>query len=238
MAQLLAGHGVAPGASLYIAEAARVTEANLAALGDPLCITRLPATDNECGRVIAEAVARNQWEEVGVLAQTPPTQHRPGTCSKVAEDGVPLYGTTYRAVVVPSNSHDQRRHKRLEREGQDASTTLGPPVRAAAKQESFCRADAEAAAEQLRALQSAYHRVAVVSEAHPQEGPGRPSQKQPRVVQALRYGLPVTLHERAQVIARKRQEAGCFVLLTNVPTVGFCQLVEAETLIERMDSLS
>jgi transposase len=32
--------------------------------------------------------------------------------------------------------------------------------------------------------------------------------------------LQVTLHERAEVIARKRQEAGCFVLLTNVPTVG------------------
>ena len=30
----------------------------------------------------------------------------------------------------------------------------------------------------------------------------------------------VTLHERSEVIARKRQEAGCFVLLTNVPTVG------------------
>jgi hypothetical protein len=30
----------------------------------------------------------------------------------------------------------------------------------------------------------------------------------------------VTLHERAEVVARKRQEAGCFVLLTNVPTAG------------------
>jgi hypothetical protein len=29
---------------------------------------------------MVEAVAHNGWEEVGVLAQTPPTQHRPGTC--------------------------------------------------------------------------------------------------------------------------------------------------------------
>ena len=37
-----------------------MTEDNLAALGDTLFITRLPATYSECGRVIAEAVARNQ----------------------------------------------------------------------------------------------------------------------------------------------------------------------------------
>ena len=90
IAQMLAQHGVAPGAYIYIADAALVTEDNLAPLGDTLCITRLPATYSEWGRVIAEAVARNQWEEVGVLAQTPPTQHRPGTCYKVAEDLVTL----------------------------------------------------------------------------------------------------------------------------------------------------
>src|SRR5215813_8987532 len=78
-APLLAQYGGPPGASIYMAEAALVTEDRLAALRDPLCITRLPATDSECGRGMAEAVAHNDWEEVGGLAQTPPTQHRPGT---------------------------------------------------------------------------------------------------------------------------------------------------------------
>ena len=220
IAALLAQYGVQPGAYIYIADAALVTEDNLAALGDTLFITRLPATYSECGRVIAEAVARNQWEEVGVLAQTPPTQHRPGTCYKVAEKVVTLYGKPYRAVVVHSSHHDQRRQKRLEREVQASSTTLAATMRATAKQEYFCRADAEAAAEQLRALQSAYHRVEVVIEERPQYGPGRPSPKHPRVIKALRYSLQVTLHERAEVVARMRQEAGCFVLLTNVPTAG------------------
>src|SRR5262249_19505151 len=87
-APLLAQYGVPPGASIYIAEAALVTEDRLAALRDPLCITRLPATDSECGRGMAEAVAHNDWEEVGGLAQTPPTQHRPGTFYKVAEGEV------------------------------------------------------------------------------------------------------------------------------------------------------
>src|SRR5215813_10659237 len=124
IAQLLAQYGVQPGAYIYIADAALVTEDNLAALEDTLFITRLPATYNECERVIAAAVAHNRWEEVGVLAQTPPTKHRPGTFYKVAEDVVPLYGTTYRTVVVHSRSQDQRRHKRLELELQASSTML------------------------------------------------------------------------------------------------------------------
>jgi transposase len=220
IAQLLAHHGVAPGAYIYIADAALVTEDNLAALGDTLFITRLPATYSECGRVIAEAVAQHQWEEVGVLAQTRPTKHRPGTFYNVAERGVTLYGKPYRAVVVHSSSQDQRRQKHLERELQASYTTLEATVREAARQEYFCHADAEAAAAQLRALQSAYHRVEVVVEERPKYGPGRPRQQRPRMVKALRYGLEVTLHERAEVIARKLQETGCFVLLTNVPTEG------------------
>src|SRR5215472_13756108 len=104
IAQLLAQYGVQPGASIYIADAALVTEDNLAALRDTLFITRLPATYSACGRVIAEAVARNQWTEIGILAQTQPTKHRPGTCYKVAEGSVTLDDKAYRAVVVHSSS--------------------------------------------------------------------------------------------------------------------------------------
>jgi transposase len=79
IATFLAQHGVAPGASIYVADAALVTADNLAALGDTLFISRLPATYNACGRLIAEAVAHNTWEEGGVLAHTKPTTHRPVT---------------------------------------------------------------------------------------------------------------------------------------------------------------
>jgi transposase len=220
IAHLLAQYGVQPGAYIYIADAALVTEDNLAALRDTLFITRLPATYSECGRVIADAVALNHWEEVGVLAQTPPTKRRPGTFYKVAEGEVALYGTTYRAVVVHSSSQDQRRQQHLGQAIHASYATLEATVREAARQEYFCHADAEAAAAKLRALQSAYHGVDVDVEERPKYGPGRPSATRPRVVKALRYGLQVTLHERAEVIARKTQETGCFVLLTNVPTAG------------------
>jgi hypothetical protein len=90
IAHSLAHSGVQPGAFIYVADAALVTEDHLAALGDTLFITRFPATYRACGRVIAEAVARNQWAEVGGLAQTPPTKRRPGTLSTVADAEVTL----------------------------------------------------------------------------------------------------------------------------------------------------
>src|SRR5262245_12747739 len=114
MATFLAQHGVAPGAYISVADAALVTADHLAALGDTLFITRCPATSNECGRLIAEAVAHNAWEEVGVLAHTKPTKHRPVTSYKASEGEVTLYGRPYRAVVVHSSAQDKRRQQRLE----------------------------------------------------------------------------------------------------------------------------
>jgi transposase len=152
IAACLAKHGVAPGAYIYVADAALVTEANLTALGNTLFITRLPATYNECGRLIAEAVAHNTWKEVGVLAHTKPTQHRPATSYKTSEGEVTLYGTAYRAVVVHSSAQDKRRQQRLARDIQASYNAMQTTIRTAEQQEYFCRADADAAAAQLRAV--------------------------------------------------------------------------------------
>lgn len=69
LARLFADYGRQPGAYISIADSALVTEDNRTALRDTVFLTRFPATDSECGRLIAETVARNQGEEVGGLAQ-------------------------------------------------------------------------------------------------------------------------------------------------------------------------
>jgi transposase len=220
IATFLATHGVAPGAYIYVADAALVTEDNLAALGDTLFITRLPATYNECGRLITEAVAHNAWDEVGVLAHTKPTPHRPGTSYKASEGEVTLYGRPYRAVVVHSSAQDKRHQQRLARDLQTSQSTLQTTARTAEQQEYFCRADAEAAAAILRAVQTAYHLVDVTVEEWPLYGRGRPSSHKPRTVKAMRYRLKTTIKPDTERIRRREDEAGCFVLLTNVPTAG------------------
>jgi transposase len=220
IATFLAQHGVTPGAYIYVADAALVTQENLAALGDTLFITRLPAIYNECGRLIAEAVAHNTWDEVGVLAHTKPTKHRPGTSYQAYEGEVTLYGTPYRAVVVHSSAQDKRRQQRLERDIQASYSTVQTAARTAEQQAYFCRADADAAAAQLRTMPAAYHLVDVTVEEWPLYGRGRPSRNKPRTVKAMRYKLHTTIQPQTERIVRLAAEAGCFVLLTNVPTSG------------------
>ena len=220
IATFLAQHGVAPGAYIYVADAALVTEDNLAALGDTLFISRLPATYNECGRLIAEAVTHNTWEEIGVLAQSKPTPHRPVTSYKAYEGAVTLYGTPYRAVVVHSSAQDKRRQQRLARDIQAAYSAVQSAARSVEQQVYFCRADAEAAAAQLRAMPAAYHWVDVTVEEQPLYGRGRPSAHKPRTIKAMRYRLKITISPQTERIARLEEAAGCFVLLTNVPTAG------------------
>jgi hypothetical protein len=69
-------------------------------------------------------------------------------------------------------------------------------------------------------MQTDDHQVEVAVEERPKDGQGRPRTRQPRVVKALRYGLPPRLTERSAHLAQKREAAGCFVLLTHTPTAG------------------
>jgi transposase len=165
-------------------------------------------------------VAHNAWESVGVLAHTKPTQHRPATSYTVAEGEVTLYGTTSRAVVVHSSAQDPRRQQRLAQDIQASSSTRHTTVRPAAQQEDFCRADAAAAAAQLRAVHTPYHLVDVTVEERPVYGRGRPRSPKPRPLKATRYRLKTTLRPHTERIDRMEEEAGCFILLTNVPTAG------------------
>jgi len=68
--------GGAPDASISVADAARVTEEQLAALGDTLCSTRFLAPYHACGWLSTAALAHNPWEAIGVLAHPKPTKQR------------------------------------------------------------------------------------------------------------------------------------------------------------------
>jgi transposase len=123
-------------------------------------------------------------------------------------------------VVIHSSAQDKRRQQRLARDIQASYSTMQTTVRTAAQQEYFCRADADGAAAQLRAVHTAYHRVEVTVEERPVYGRGRPSPHKPRPVKAIRYRLTSTISPQTERIRRLEEEAGCFVLLTNVPTAG------------------
>jgi transposase len=209
--------GLSEGAFIYIADSALITEDNLKAMGDDiLFISRLPASYNECQRVIGEAVRQDVWEEIGMIAETRPTKNRPGTHYRAYETEVELYGKRYRAVVVHSSAHDRRRQKRIERELQAAHKSLQTELKKSCKIDYACRADAEAAAKRIANTKAPYYRIKAEVEERPRYKRGRPKGGVKEVAE-MRYGISASIAENEATVATLREEAGCFVLLTNVP---------------------
>lgn len=160
----MAKHGLKPGAFVYVADSAMVTEDNLAKIGDNLFVTRLPFSYSETGRVVSEAVKKNNWENVGILNKTPTTAKRPPALYSIAEKTVELYQKEYRVIVVHSSAHDKRRTKRIDREIQTSEKTLSKRIVQESKQQFYCRADAEAAASRLREAETELHRINIYVE--------------------------------------------------------------------------
>jgi transposase len=213
----MAQFGVLEGAFIYIADSALITEENLKEIGDDiLFIRRLPANYTECQRVIREAVKENAWDEIGIIAETTSTKKRPHASYRAYEAAVELYGKPYRAVVIHSSAHDSRRQKRIERELQTEHTTLTAEMKKACQIEYACKADAEAAVTRIEQTNTTYYRVTAEVEERPKYARGRPKEGIKKVAD-MRYGISVVITGDESAVATLREEAGCFVLLTNVP---------------------
>ena len=93
ISKYMAAHGLGTGAFIYIADSAVITKKNLKTMGqDILLISRLPATFNECDRAIKEAVQKDVWEDIGVIAKIKPTKKRPAAYYRSYETEVTLRG--------------------------------------------------------------------------------------------------------------------------------------------------
>ena len=218
ISSIMAKHGLGPGAFVYVADSAMVTEANLDAVGANLFLSRLPATYKECERAICTAVDADEWTHIGRLSETVTRGNRPCAQYKAFETTVTLYETTYRAVVIHSSSHDKRRQKRYdklvassEKSIRDALKKM-PAVYA-------CEPDAQRAAAQAEKLSDRLHNVRVSVCSEDVRKRGRPPKNGPAPTQT-RYRLVWDVSENVAEVARLRELAGCFVLLCNVPTEG------------------
>lgn len=216
----MAKHGLAPGAFLYIADAAMVTENNLRVIEKNAFLSRLPFSYNEASRVVAESVTEDCWEHVGALNETPTTDNRPPAQYRLAEKTVTLYGQQYRAVVVHSSAHDKRRTKRIEREIEKSETTLRKLLAEEISREYFCRADAEQAALRVRDSATELHHLETSVNELVRYARGRPKKNQSRNIASVHYVLDAKVRPNMEHIERKRLEAGCFVLLSNVALQG------------------
>ena len=218
ISSIMAKHGMGPGAFVYVADSAMVTESNLKAIEPNLFVSRLPANYKECERAICVAVDANEWTDIGRLSETVTRGNRPCAEYKAFETTVTLYEKTYRAVVIHSSSHDKRRQKRYDK----LVVSSEKAIRDALKKMPdlyACEPDAKRAAVQAEKLLGRLHNVRVSICPEEVRKRGRPPKNAPAPTRT-KYRLAWEVCENAAEVARMRELAGCFVLLSNVPVEG------------------
>jgi len=86
------------------------------------------------------------------------------------------------------------------------------------KIEYACLPDAKAA--QSRLPDAQFHRLATTVQEEPKYGRGRPRKDGAKNLIGVRYKLHVEIERKEEAISKAEKEAGCFVLITNVPVDG------------------
>jgi transposase len=207
---------------VYVADSALVTEDNLDLLADEdkgcRFITRLPRTYKECREVAAWAVEQPAWHDLGAISPQRPTTKRKPAYYHGFETEVDLYRRRYRALVVHSDALDKKSVKKLDRELEQDKVDLTKLKAEHEKISYACLPDAQRAL--LRLPRGKLH--CVVGEVYevPHYPKGRPKAHEVRTPSRIDYRLALRLEPDEEAISRLQLEAGCFVLLTNIPEDG------------------
>jgi transposase len=215
---------------LYVADAAMVTKENLDLLSDEekgtRFVTRFPRSYKECVRAIERAVAADSWVDLGILSRQRPTPKRKGAHYRGFETQLIVYDTAYRALVVHSDAKDKRSLKKFERDLHKDYDEMERLSKELEKTPYACRPDAEATLKRL--ARGKFHRLFGEIEEIPRYARGRPKADETRRVQRVDYCLKIRIEPDEQAIAGAQREAGCFVLLTNIPCheVGSYELLD------------
>jgi transposase len=217
----LADVGIDPTGSIYIADSALVDKDNLSLMGDEtLFISRLPATFGVHQRLIEQAVESQSWQDYGILATTRPTRNRPGVHYRGYETTVTLHEKSYRAIVVHSSAHDRRRQKRLDREVQREHGAWSKKLAQLKETLYFCMEDTRAAMARLQEESRRFHNIELTIEERPLYARGRPKADGSRALKQMRYAITGELAQKTEAVETMREQAGCFVLISNVPFEG------------------
>lgn len=207
---------------IYVADSALVTDKNLALIDDWdngfLFVSRLPMTYNECRDAITRAVASRKWEEIGFISEEPISRNRKPASYRAYETIVTLHGIDYRAVVVHSDAHDERRQKKVTKEIEREQKALLKMKKEWEKIDYACLADARAAAERIGPL--VFHEITARTQDRPVYHRGRPTADGSRRIKEMRYGLSIEFQVHEPAVQKAREEAGCFVLLSNTLSEG------------------
>ena len=204
---------------VYVADSALITKENLRLMDDEKngfrFLSRLPMTFRECGWAIDEAVAADAWVDLETLAQESGAGKRKPAHYHGYETVVTIEEVMYRALVVHSDAHDERRLKKIAKEVEQDRAELMRVKQDIEKIAFACLPDAQAAADRLRA--GKFHSLVGAIRPEPVYAKGRPKADGSRTVVGQRYRFHLSVELVQEELERARKEAGCFVLITNEP---------------------
>jgi len=207
---------------IYVNDSALITEESLRIIsqwdGGLLFVSLLPQIYNECKNAITQAVQADDWREIGTISDQPTTRNRKPAFYKAFETAITLYGKQYRVIVVHSDAHDKRRQKKVDKQ---IKKDLDETLKLKQQQEKIdyaCLADAEAAIKRIGS--GSLHKLSATTQERPQYHKGRPKKDGARSLKDMRYGLNIELEVDEKAIRKLKDEAGCFVLITNTPREG------------------
>ena len=201
----------------YIADSKLITGENLKQLNDLRFISRLPATYKEHDRVIAQAIDAGEWEELGILAETPsPSIKRQRASYKSQESQVTIEGKAYRALVIQTDHLDKRRSKSIERKRLKEKAQLEKTIKTAQKTIYHCADDATKALAQLTHKNpNTYWHITGTVEEKSIHAPGRAPADGQRKIIGSQYHHRLQIQQNTAFHQRKLKQAGCFVMITN-----------------------
>lgn len=201
----------------YIADCKLITAENLRQLGQLQFISRFPANFKAHDTLIAQAIDAGEWEQLGILAETPsPSINRQRASYKAQESQVTIEGKTYRAIVIQTDHLDKRRTKAIENKRLKEKAITEKTIKAAAKTTYHCLSDATKALELLtRKNKNTHWHITGRAEATPVYAPGKAPANGQRKIVGTKYHLHLEPEENHAHHQQKLKKAGCFVMITN-----------------------
>lgn len=205
---------------IYVADCKLINSNNMRQLEDILFISRFPANFKEHNTAIERALAADDWEELGVLAETPsPSKNRQRANYRAFETSVSIENKDYRAMVIQTDHLDKRRTKGIENNKQKQKIQTGKTIKAAEKITYHCQSDAQKALEAISSKKkNHYWGISGTIEATQIHAPGRAPKNGVRKVIGTKYRLSLKLDENTDYYDAKLARAGCFVMISNIST--------------------
>jgi transposase len=200
---------------VYVADSALATKENFSLMEHAPFVTRLPENFSACRSLISKEVASGSWQDAGRLSHRVIRGTDIRASYRLHEEALELYDITYRAIVVHSDAHDKRRQKRIDKAVKKDAEAVKNRARELTQKEFFCLPDAKQAIKAFK--NDALHQVSFTCLKRPVYDRGRPRKDGTRRVKGVRYRVSAQITQNIEAVTRLQEEAGCFVLLTNVP---------------------